>query len=268
MNIIKKNLSFFLLALAVFPCFLFSQHTAPAPVSEEVGIEEHLGDIIPLDLTFTDSSGTTLKLGDIISKPTVLTLVYFHCPTVCKPLLGAVVDGLDRIDNIPGKDYQAITISFNEKEDTEHAKTVKDSFIKRFNKPFPETAWHFMIGDAASIRKITAAVGFKYKRDGEDFIHPTTMILLSPKGKITRYFNGMSYPPFDLKMGLLEASEGRTGPTINKLLLFCFRYDPEGKRYVFDILKVTGTITIFFGLIFVAWLVISTRKKRKEKKEK
>jgi protein SCO1/2 len=234
----------------------------------EVGIDEKLGKILPLELTFKNSRGDSVKLADLITKPTVLSLVYFHCPTVCKPLLGAKVDVLDRIDMVPGKEYQALTISFNEKETPENAKNIKDNFLKRFNKKFPADAWHFLTGDEESIKKITDAVGFHFKRDGADFIHPTAIIMISPKGKITRYFNGISYLPFDVKLGLLEASEGKIGPTISKILLFCFRYDPEGKRYVFDILKVTATVTIFFGMIFVAWLVISTRRRRRDKKDK
>lgn len=247
-----------LLVLLVVPCFIFSQANPP-----EVGIDEKLGDSIPLDLTFKDSNGKEVKLSDLVTKPTVLSLVYYHCPTVCKPLLGAKVDVLDRIDLVPGKDYNALTISFNERETPENAKTIKEHFIGSFkSKKFPEGSWHFLTGDEGTIKKLTDAVGFRFKRDGEDFIHATGLIMLSPKGKITRYFLGLSFLPFDTKLGIIEASEGKIGPTISKVLLYCFRYDPEGKRYVFDILKVTATVTIFFGLMFVVWLVLSSRKKR------
>lgn len=247
-----------LLVLLVVPCFVFSQANPP-----EVGIDEQLGKFIPLELTFKDSNGEAVKLSDLITKPTVLSLVYFHCPTVCKPLLGAKVDVLDRIDMVPGKDYNALTISFNERETPENAKTIKDHFLGSFkSKTFPEDAWHFLTGDVETIKKLTDAVGFRFKRDGEDFIHATGLIMISPKGKITRYFLGLSFLPFDTKLGIIEASEGKIGPTISKVLLFCFRYDPEGKRYVFDILKVTATVTIFFGILFVAWLLVSSRKKR------
>jgi protein SCO1 len=259
MKIIFKS---FLLIFLYVPIFVFpvnSQQTI------EVGIEEQLGNIIPLDLTFNNAKGETVKLGDIITKPTVLSLVYFHCPTVCKPLLGAKVDVLDRIDALPGKDYQALTISFNERENHENATIIKENFLKRFKKPFPEDSWHFLTGSAENIKKITDAVGFRFKADGKDFIHPTALIMISPKGKVTRYLNGVTYLPFDVKLAMMEAGEGKVGPTISKILLYCFRYDPEGKRYVFNILKVTATISIMFGLMFVAWLVISTRKRKKEK---
>jgi len=263
-NCLKKS-SWFLIFTAVF--FFFAGQ--PALHSEEkipdVGIVEKNGDFIPLDLTFTNSNGEAVRLKDIMNKTTVLSLVYFHCPTVCKPLLGAKVDVLDRIDLVPGKDYQAVTISFNDRETPENAKNIKENFLPGFKKEFPENAWHFLTGDIETIKKFTDSVGFYFRRDGEDFIHPTGLIMLSPDGKITRYFNGLKFLPFDVKLGLLEASEGRIGATISKVLLYCFSYDPEGKKYVFDILKVTATVSIFFGLIFVTWLVISTRRKRKGK---
>lgn len=257
----KKGLIFMFLLVPILTFSLAS------PKTVEVGIDEQLGKYVPLDLMFKNSKGENVKLGDLIKKPTVLSLVYYHCPTVCKPLIGGKVDVLDRIQAKPGEDYQAITISFNPRETTENAKNIKDNFMKRFNNPFPPEAWQFLVGDAESIKKITDAVGFRYKADGADFLHPTTLIMLSPKGKVTRYFTGISYLPFDVKLGMLEAGEGKIGPTISKILLFCFRYDPEGKRYVFNILKVTATISIFFGLMFLMWLMITTRK-RKKKKEK
>jgi protein SCO1/2 len=249
----------FLAVILLLPVLLAARGNREKP---EVGIVDQLGKILPLDLMFKDSSGKDVKLLDLIQKPTVLSLVYYHCPTVCKPLLGAKVDVLDRIDLVPGKDYNALTISFNEDETPENAKIIKDHFIQQFRKKFPPDAWHFLTGDKETIRKLTDTMGFYFKRDGDDFIHPTALVMISPKGKITRYFYGMAYLPFDIKLGLIEASEGKIGPAISKILLYCFRYDPEGKRYVFDILKVTATVTIFFLLIFVAWLSVSNRRRR------
>jgi protein SCO1/2 len=256
----KKILIIFLL----LPFLLAAANDQDKP---EVGIVEQLGKYLPLDLTFKDSSGKDVKLNDLIDKPTVLSLVYFHCPTVCKPLLGAKTDVLDRIDLTAGKDYDALTISFNEDETPENAKSIKDHFLGRSRKKIPADAWHFLTGDKETIKKLTDVVGFYFKRDGQDFIHPTGLIMISPQGKITRYFNGLAYLPFDIKLGLLEASEGKVGPTISKILLYCFRYDPDGKRYVFDILKVTGTITLFFLVIFITWLMISTRRKKKKERK-
>jgi protein SCO1/2 len=233
--------------------------------NERVEINEKLGNFIPLELTFKNSEGKDVKLKDIITKPTVLSLVYFHCPTVCKPLLGGTVDVLDKLDMVPGEEYQALTISFNEDETPEKAKNIKDNFVKRFHRKFPESAWNFLTGDKESIHKLTDSLGFYFRRNGEDFIHPSCLIMLSPKGKVTRYFTGLNFLPFDIKLGLLEASEGRIGPTISKILNYCFAYDPEGKTYVFNILKVTATVAIFFGMLFGIWLVVSTKRRRKDK---
>lgn len=232
----------------------------------EVGIVENLGATIPPELTFTDSTGASVQLKNLINKPTVLSMVYFHCPTVCKPLLGSKTDVLSRIDLIAGKDYDLLTISFNPNETPEHAKAIKDHFLQVSKKPVPPGAWTFLTGDQETILKLTNTLGFYFKADGEDFIHPTGLIMISPKGKITRYFNGLSFLPFDVKLGLIEASEGKIGPTISRVLLYCFSYDPEGQRYVFNILKVTATVTIFFMVLFIGWLIIITRKKKKEEK--
>ncbi len=232
----------------------------------EVGIVETLGDVIPLDLEFKDSEGNPVVLRDVITKPTILSLVYFHCPTVCKPLLGAKVDVINRLEMKPGTDYQMLTISFNEDETPAHAKTIKDHFIAGSRLEIPKDAWLFLTGDKDTIKTLTDSLGYRFKRDGDDFLHPVGIMLISPKGKITRYLYGMSYLPFDLKLGIIEASAGKTGPTINKVLLYCFRYDPQGQTYVFNILKVTATITLLFLFIFVAWLLISTRRRKKRER--
>ncbi len=260
----RRNL-FFLFIVPVCLFIITSNNYArfddPIP---EVGIKERQGNIVPLDLVFKDSNGKQVKLRDLITNTTVISLVYFDCPTVCKPLLGAEVDVLDKISLKPGKDYNVITVSFNEDDNPAAAKDIKDNFMKRFNKKFPPDAWHFLTGDKESIRKLTDSLGFYFKRTGDDFAHPTGLIMLSPEGKITRYFYGIRFLPFDVKLGMLEASKGKIGATISKVLLYCFSYDPEGKTYVFNILKVTGTITVFFGLIFITWLFLSTRKRRKK----
>lgn len=260
----NKIIPFLFLFLFLVPGISTTSLDAAKTEKPEVGIEEQLGEFIPTGLSFKNSEGKTVQLKDFMDKPIVLSLVYFHCPTVCRPLLRAKVDVLDRLDLVAGKDYTPITVSFNEIETPENAKEIKDHFMGTSKKPISPKAWHFLTGDKETIKKLTDAVGFYYKRDGEDFIHPTGIIMISAKGKITRYFNGLAFLPFDVKLGLLEAGEGKVGPTISKILLFCFRYDPENKRYVFDILKVTATVTMFFLAIFILWLVISTRRKRKK----
>lgn len=230
----------------------------------EVGIDEKLGETIPMDLTFTDEDGKSVTLSELIDGPTILTLVYYRCPGICGPLMGGVSEVLDRInEEVPGKDFKVITISFNAEETPEMARRKKDNYYKSFHKEMSQEAWRFLTGTQENIDAITAAVGFQYEPAGNEWVHPAAIMVLSPEGMVSRYLYGVSFLPFDVKMALMEAEQGRTGPTINKVLLYCFSYDPEGKTYVFNVLKVTGTVTLVFVLLFVVFLVVTTKRQRK-----
>jgi protein SCO1 len=231
----------------------------------EVGVDEHLGAYLPLDLTFQDEQGDTVALSEIIDKPTILTLVYYRCPGICSPLLSGVVDVLEKIELEPGVDYEVLTISFDPTEDPGLAVRKKENFLRGFHEPFPQDAWRWMVGDSAAIATLTDAVGFRYKPRGIDFDHPGVLTILSADGKIVRYLNGITFLPFDVKMALMEAAEGKVGPTINRILLYCFSYEREGGKYVFNLLKVTGTLFMVFAVAFATFLVISSRSSRKEK---
>ncbi len=229
----------------------------------DVGVDEHLGEMMPLVLTFLDEEGRPVTLAEVIDKPTIFTLVYYRCPSICTPLLNGLVDVLERTDLVPGEDYRIVTISFDETETPDLAARKKMNFLKAFHEPFPPDAWRFLTGDKESIDRVADVVGFRFKRTGKDFVHPGVLTILSPEGKVVRYLYGITFLPFDLKMALTEAAAGKTGPTINRVLLYCFSYDPDGQRYVFNILKVAGTLIMVFAAIFAAWLLISTRRARK-----
>ncbi len=234
-------------------------------VPQEIGIIEKLGDYAPLDLKFRNSSGDTVLLRDIIDQPVVVSLVYFNCPGICSPLLGGVVDVLDRMDLKPGKDYKSLTISFDPSDTPELAAAKKKNYLKSFRRgPFPEEDWIWLTGDSAAIHTFTDAVGFKYKRVGKEFIHAGTLIVLSKEGKISRYLRGIEFQPFDLKMAITEASQDRVGPTISKVLLYCFSYDPAGKRYVFNFMKVFGTAFLVFLAGFIVFLTYQTKYRSKK----
>jgi len=227
-----------------------------------IGIDEKAGQYIPLDLTFKDESGKTFSLRQLLQGPTLLAPVYYHCPNVCSLLLQNLADALNRLPAEPGKDYRVISLSFDETEKPDLALQRKKTYLKMIQRPFPDEAWRFLTGDKENIRKLTDAVGFHFKREGEDFQHPVSLIVLSSEGKIIRYLYGTEYLPFDIKMGLLEATEERVGPTISKALRFCFSYDPKGRKYVFNTLKVTGTVTLLFALLFVAFLVFKGKRRQ------
>ncbi|MFC1529774.1 SCO family protein [Gemmatimonadota bacterium] len=248
---------FLLLFLLATPASGLAQST-----DTEVGVDEHLGEYIPLDITVTAANGDQFTLGDFIDRPTVLILAYYRCPDICTPLMRGMVDVLQRMDLMPGEDFKVITVGFDPRETTMDALHSHDHMMGMFRTELPENTWRFTVTDSASIDRLTDAVGFRYVRRGEDFDHPALLTMLSEEGMIARYLYGITFLPFDLKLAVSEAAQGKVGATLNRILLYCFSYDPEGQTYVFNILKVTGTLIMFFAVIFVLWLVLSGRRRR------
>ncbi len=229
----------------------------------QIGIYEKLDEYIPENLTFMNDKGVEVNLSEVIDKPTVITMVYYNCPGICSPLLDGVADVIDRNDMTIGEDYQVLTISFNWEENWQLGANKKENYLKQINKDINVDGWPFMAGDSANIMSLVNAMGYGFKKEGEDYIHAAAIIMLSPEGKITRYLYGTTFLPFDLKMAAVEAAAGKSGPTINKVLEYCFSYDAEGKGYVFNITKVSATLILFFALTMFLWLVF-TRNKRKK----
>lgn len=228
----------------------------------EIGIIEKLDQYIPMDARIVDEQGDTVIIGDLIDKPTILNFVYYRCPGICSPLMDGLADVMDATDLELGKDYQALTISFDHRELTFLAVRKKNNYLNLMEKKEQaQEGWKFFTGDSANIMALTEAAGFRFQPTGNDFIHAATLIILDPNGKITRYLNGIYFLPFEMKMSILDASEGKSGPTINRVLQYCYSYDPEGQKYVFNITKVTATLIIFFGVIlFVVLLFVRKRK--------
>jgi len=229
----------------------------------EVGVEEHLGDTIPLNLTFYNEINQPVTLREIIKRPTILSLVYFDCPGICSPLLDGVSDVIEHMGMELGKDYQVLTVSFNYKDTPDKAIDKKKIFLRRYSKTHAEY-WNYLTGDSANIYPLVNAVGFKFKRAGNDFIHPAVITILSPAGKITRYLYGITFLPFDVKMALIEARKGETRPTINRVLEYCFAYDPAGRKYTLQVTKISATVIIFFSVILFLVLVIRQGSKKKK----
>lgn len=233
-----------------------------AQQSLEIGVEEKLNDTIPLDAFLFNIEGDTVYLRDIYDKPTILNFVYYRCPGICSPLMDGLAEVIDKSDMVIGKDYQAITISFDPRESSMLAERKKNNYQNLMEKKEQaEKGWTFYTADSANIAKLTDAVGFRYKAVGNDFIHSATLVITSPEGKITRYMNGIYFLPFELKMSVIDANEGKAGPTINKVLQYCYAFDPEGQEYVLNITKITGTLMIFIAVIVFLVLVLKKRKK-------
>jgi protein SCO1 len=232
----------------------------------EVGIVEHLDSMIPSGLSFRDEANRPVVLNELIKRPTILTMIYFDCPGICPQILSSVAHVVRKMDLKLGTDYQIVTVSFNEEDTPEKAMDKKNAFLDAKSRPFAGS-WSYLTGDSATIHLLTNAVGFKFIRAGNDFIHPSCIVILSPEGKITRYLYGTTYLPFDVKMALIEAQKGLSRPTINRVLDFCFSYDPAGRRYTLAVTKVSATIIIFAALVlFISLLIRSSRKRAKQKK--
>jgi len=242
--------------------FLSVKSYAQVDQSPEVGIIEHLGKKIPLDLKFVNDKFDTVTLKQLINKPTILSFVYFDCPGLCSPLLEGLGSVIQKTDLKLGEDYQVITISFNFRDTPEKAKAKKERFINRYSKGKGD-GWIFLTTDSSTIFKITDATGFKTKAVGLDFVHPTAIIAISPQGMITRYLYGITFLPIDFKMAIVEANNEQPRPTIQKILMLCYSYDPENRRFALDVTKITGIIIVFFLLVFVAVFLVKPKKKNK-----
>jgi len=256
----KKLLLFISIIFLSFP--LFSQEMVKSDLLNkniEVGIIEHLGDTIPKDVWFLNESNDTVTLGELIDKPTIMLFVYFDCPNLCSPLMDGVADVISKTDLQLGTDYQIITISFNTKDTPEKAREKKVNFVQKISKE-NQKHWIYLTGIQENIDVITEAAGYRYKAQGLDFAHASAIMVLSPQGKITRYLYGLSFLPFDLKMAIIEAQKGIARPTINRILEYCFAYNPASKTYSIQITRIIGTITIIIALIVFIILIVKRRK--------
>jgi protein SCO1/2 len=231
----------------------------------KVGIQEKLGQTIPMNEEFYDENGQLVSLKSLINKPTILTFVYFRCPGICTPLLNELTRIVDKTDLQLGKDYQIISLSFDHRETPEMAAGKKDNYLHSIRKQVDPNGWRFLTGDSLSIRQLTDGAGFYFMRNGNDFVHAGALIVVSPEGKITRYINGIQFLPFDVKMAVYEASTGKVGPTIAKLLNFCFSYNPEGRTYTLNFVRISGVVIVGFVGVFVVVFIIRPRKKVPER---
>ncbi|NIM19098.1 MAG: SCO family protein [Candidatus Latescibacteria bacterium] len=230
----------------------------------EIGIEEELGNFIPSNLFFLNESGDSVAIKALVTRPTILSLVYYKCPGICKALLSGVAEVLDEVDAKPGEDYDVITVSFDETDTPEDSRKTKQTYLHAMARQFPKASWTFLTGDSTTIRTLTDAVGYYFKREEEDFVHSTALIILSPESKIVRYLYGTTYLAFDLKMALVEASEGRIGSTITKVLRFCYSYDPEGKRYAINVTRIAGMGLLVVVLAFILYLTAAGRRRKRK----
>jgi len=259
MNIDIKKYFMILIAILFLSNFLFAQEEYGSQ-NPEIGIVEKLGESIPNDIVLTNEYGQQVNLKTLITKPTVFSLVYFRCPGICSPLLNGVSKVVDKVDLEPGKDYNLITVSFDPTEDYIMAAGKKENYLAGLNIKISTDSWRFLTGDSINTKKICDALGFRFQKQGNDFAHGASLMMVSHEGKIVRYLPGSDYLPFDFKMAVTEATEGKVVPSISKIVKMCFSFDPDGRKYVLDVTRVAGGGMLLLIGVFV--IILNLKKKK------
>jgi len=234
---------------------------------KEVGIEEKLGNILA-DVSFMDSEGNSVNLRELTKDiPTIMIPIYYRCPDVCNMIQGSLAAILADVALKPGEEYQIVSVSFDPREKHSDAARAKQTYIAAAQGGFPAEHWTFLAaeGDTKSIDAWLDSIGFTVKREGGLYAHPVGILAIAPGGKVVRYLYGTSFLPFDITMAATEAATGKTGLSIKRMLSFCYNYDPQGRRYVFSILRVSGFAIVGFVGVFILYLVLSGRKNKKKK---
>ena len=231
---------------------------APA-ILEEIGVDEKLGEKIPLDLRFANSEGDSVSIGELMKdgKPVLLNPLYYECPVLCNLVLEAVYKVVNELAWSPGTDYTIISFSIDPEETPAMAASTRDQYLSSLNRPGAEQGWHFLTGQKESISKLTDAVGFRYKYDERtgEYLHLASIMMISPDGTITRYLYGAAFREFDLRNALNEAADGTIGSTLERVMFYCFTYDPSSQSYVpvaMNIMKLGGLATVIFLGIFLS----------------
>jgi len=230
----------------------------PTPLSN-VTIEQRLNSQLPLDAEFRDEHGNSVQLGSYFGKrPVVLALVYYECPMLCTQILNGAVRAAKVLKFEPGKDYDVVAISFDARETPQQALAKKAVYMKDYGRPETANGWHFLTGDLNSIKRVTEAVGFRYTWDphSAQFAHASAIYVLTPEGKLSKYFYGIEYSPKDLRLALVEASNHQIGNPVDQILLFCYHFDPHSAKYTvyaLGLLRVAGAATVLTlgGFVFI-----------------
>ncbi|HKA33098.1 MAG TPA: SCO family protein [Candidatus Binatia bacterium] len=227
-----------------------------------VDFEQKLGEQAPLDAEFRDETGKTVRLGDYFGvRPVILTFAYYRCQDLCPLLLDGVLRTLRALSFTAGKEFEVVNISFDPHDTPALAAAKKSDLIQRYARPGAADGWHFLSGGESSINRITEAAGFRYnyESDNDRFAHATGIMLLTPQGRFARYFYGVEFSPRDLRLGLLEASDGKIGKAIDQLLLFCYHYDPATGKYTLIVTNLLRGATIATVLALGAFIALSLR---------
>ena len=240
-----------------------AQPPSPDDVLDQVGVTQNLNAQVPLDLAFRDETGAPVRLGDYFgAKPVILTLNYYTCPNLCSLVLTGLVKSLRELTFDVGYEFAIVTVSIDPRDTPTLASLKKTTYLERYGRPGASDGWHFLTGDQAAITQLAQALGFRYAYDARQnqYAHAAAIVILTPQGKISRYFYGIEYLPRDLRLALVEASKGKIGSLVDQFLLRCYRYDPVKGQYTFavmNILRIAGIATV--GLLGVLLLRLIRR---------
>jgi len=240
--------------------------TALPQALREIGFDQNIDQRVPLDTTFRNEAGATVRLGDYFgSKPVVMVFAYYDCPMLCTQVINGLSSALGTMSLNPGKDFEIVTVSFNPHDTPASATAKKAVYLERYRRPGAAEGWHFLTGDQPQIDRLTKAAGFRYAWDAEtrQYAHPSGVIVLTPDGRLARYMFGIEYGPRDLRLALVEASAGTLGTAVDTLLLYCYHYDPMTGRYGLQImraLRVAGALTV---AALGAFVIVMVRRERR-----
>lgn len=241
--------------------------TDAAALAARVRVEERLGDYIDLTARFVDENNRPVDLNIIFDKPVILLPIFFMCPSACNFLQAELTHVLNLTHEIPGKDFNVITLSFSDDEDASHARTSKRNYANLLKRDINLDHWYYLTGDRENILRLLDSMGYYFvKQEKNVYIHPNALVVLGKGGKIIRYLYGMDFLPFDVGMALSEAGKGEPGISIKRgVLSFCFAYDSENKTYVFQMFRITGTVILVLVAGFVLFLIRPSRKQRRQR---
>ncbi|MCG8618825.1 MAG: SCO family protein [Desulfobacterales bacterium] len=234
-------------------------------LAKSVRVEEKLGDYIDFSAVFKDEKNQPVDLKTVFDKPVVILPVYFMCTSICNFLQAELANVLNLTEEIPGHDFNVVSVSFSDDEDASHARTSKRNYLNLVKREINADNWYYLTGDRENILRLMDSLGYYFVKKKKNFyIHPNAMIVLARDGKIIRYLYGPDFLPFDVGMALSEARKGEPGISIKRgVLSFCFDYDPENKTYVFKMFRITGTAILILVVGFVVFLIAPSKRKRR-----
>lgn len=237
-------------------------------ITSQVGIEQNLGRRLPLELTFTDETGKTVRLGDYFGeRPVILVMAYYECPMLCTVVLNELTRAMNGLDLRIGKDFEVVTVSISPTETHELAAKKKANYVKSYNYEGAEKGWHFLVGEEKNIKQLADAVGFKYVYDPKtkQYAHSAGIMIATPDGKLARYLIGVDFAPRDLKFALAESSQGKIGNPVLSAMLYCFQYDPSTGRYglvVLRVIQLAGIITVLSLATLIGGALLLERRRK------